>query len=672
MPLSALSERSAVLNAIAEYDELGREAFLARYGYGSSRSYFLEHNGKEYDSKGIAGVAVGKQFPNEGPLRHDQFSGGDATVRAKLESLGFRVRGPSDDQGIRISSRDVELLRLSRSRDRYANLSTEEHAAYERVHTALGRLGLLVKDELGGTDYEVRLTSGFHLQSGVRGAVPKDLWFGVYRQENAREFLGNPQLFVIASGKGVELGFYASTHPSDFSNADLKARLRGAAPDIYRQLPDPATHQAVQLERNLGGRWNYRRKSRLEPDRREFADLSSWLRYIKSPAGAREGGGGITRWITGDMLDVADLAEEARKMARVFEPLMASIRARVGVSQPNKAGPAEVIGRPFSALLSEMLGKLELARRQPFGEVPDLWQLMEEIQTRLENLGSLAKRPHIVVKWSLGKGAWANVPWIAFLNRNVTTSTQSGTYVVLLVSEDLSAIYATLNQGITELVNELGQKAAVRTLKEQSEAYQAQLGHITQSGIKLGNEIDLRSDSWRAKNYEVGTIAYDRFDRGALPSDQRFEETMETLLSAYDAVADSPLGSVTSALPPIPDSAPLPVQEEVYSLDDAMSGVFMPREEAEKILTIWRAKKNVILQGAPGVGKSFIAKRLAFVLMGHRAPSRVETVQFHQSYSTRILSRVTVPPKRAGSNSEMASSCVSAPPRGMTPVATTS
>jgi hypothetical protein len=190
MPLSALSERSAVLSAMAEYDELGREEFLDRYGYGPSRSYFLEHDGKEYDSKAIAGVAVGKQFPSEGPLRKDQFSGGDATVRAKLESLGFRVRRSSDEQSIRISFQDIELLQLSRSRDRYANLSSEERAAYERVHTTLGRLGHLVKDELGGTDYDVRLTSGFHLQSGVRGAVPKDLWFGVFRRENAKEFLG--------------------------------------------------------------------------------------------------------------------------------------------------------------------------------------------------------------------------------------------------------------------------------------------------------------------------------------------------------------------------------------------------------------------------------------------------------------------------------------------------
>jgi hypothetical protein len=55
MGLSDLTDRSAVLQAIAEYDQLGRESFLARYGFGPARSYFLLHNGKRYDSKAIAG-----------------------------------------------------------------------------------------------------------------------------------------------------------------------------------------------------------------------------------------------------------------------------------------------------------------------------------------------------------------------------------------------------------------------------------------------------------------------------------------------------------------------------------------------------------------------------------------------------------------------------------------
>jgi putative restriction endonuclease len=93
MPLSALSDRRAVLAAIAEYDALGRDAFLRKHRYGRAKTYFLVHNGQPYDSKAIAGVAVGKQFPSEGPLFSTDFSGGEATVKAKLEQLGFQVAG---------------------------------------------------------------------------------------------------------------------------------------------------------------------------------------------------------------------------------------------------------------------------------------------------------------------------------------------------------------------------------------------------------------------------------------------------------------------------------------------------------------------------------------------------------------------------------------------------
>ncbi len=111
MGLSDLSDRSAVLQAISEFDELGRAAFLARYGYEPARSYFVVHDGKSYDSKALAGVAVGKQFPRSGPLAASDFSGGEATVKAKLEELGFEVTGPAGLDTTTITSSDVQLLR---------------------------------------------------------------------------------------------------------------------------------------------------------------------------------------------------------------------------------------------------------------------------------------------------------------------------------------------------------------------------------------------------------------------------------------------------------------------------------------------------------------------------------------------------------------------------------
>lgn len=69
------------------------------------------------------------------------------------------------------------------------------------------------------------------------------------------------------------------------------------------------------------------------------------------------------------------------------------------------------------------------------------------------------------------------------------------------------------------------------------------------------------------------------------------------------------------------------------SVDEAMDGVFVPAEKIKQILDLLSVKKNVVLQGAPGVGKTFVSKRLAYALMGCKDPNRVEMVQFHQSYA---------------------------------------
>ncbi len=91
MALPDLTSQDAVLRALAEFDTLGRDAFLAKYGFRRARGYFLVQDGRSYDSKAIAGAAHGYQHPELGPLNAAEFSGGNATVRARLEALGFTV-----------------------------------------------------------------------------------------------------------------------------------------------------------------------------------------------------------------------------------------------------------------------------------------------------------------------------------------------------------------------------------------------------------------------------------------------------------------------------------------------------------------------------------------------------------------------------------------------------
>lgn len=73
---------------------------------------------------------------------------------------------------------------------------------------------------------------------------------------------------------------------------------------------------------------------------------------------------------------------------------------------------------------------------------------------------------------------------------------------------------------------------------------------------------------------------------------------------------------------------------EPYSVDDILTdGCFIAREKLEKILERLRTKKNLILQGPPGTGKTWLAKRLAFALIGQRDDSKVRAVQFHPNLS---------------------------------------
>jgi len=73
---------------------------------------------------------------------------------------------------------------------------------------------------------------------------------------------------------------------------------------------------------------------------------------------------------------------------------------------------------------------------------------------------------------------------------------------------------------------------------------------------------------------------------------------------------------------------------EPYSVDNIISdGCFIERVKLERILERLRTKKNLILQGPPGTGKTWLAKRLAFALIGQRNDSKVRAVQFHPNLS---------------------------------------
>ena len=293
MALGDLTSRAAVLAAIREYDELGRDAFLEKYGFGASKRYFIEHDGKRYESKAIAGVSVGFEHPDKGYLANNQFTGGVASVGRKLSDLGFRFI-------------DTEL---------------------------------------------------------------------------------------------------------------------------------------------------------------EEADDET-----------------------------------------------------------------------FGELLRTAMDEFAIERRTSFETKPKLWAAMEAIKARLESFDAVASRPEIYCQWSLGAGNWLKVPWIALFDRRVTTSAQSGIYVVLLVAEDLSRFYITLNQGATEIKATHGTAQARKIMVETATHCRNAITDVDTSLLNLNNDLDLRTEHNNSKFYELGAIAHVLHDPIEAADDALVEQQLEQLLSAYEKV----------------------------------------------------------------------------------------------------------------------------------------
>jgi len=130
--LSRLRNPDSVQQALDEFERLGRVAFLERYGYNKARDYLVRNprTGELCDSKAIVGVAFGFEHPDEGPLKAEQFSGGEATVVPLLQRLHFdTVRIGEDWSRAEVDATVVayfRMLSLEARQERYKKTAFNE------------------------------------------------------------------------------------------------------------------------------------------------------------------------------------------------------------------------------------------------------------------------------------------------------------------------------------------------------------------------------------------------------------------------------------------------------------------------------------------------------------------------------------------------------------------
>lgn len=200
------------------------------------------------------------------------------------------------------------------------------------------------------------------------------------------------------------------------------------------------------------------------------------------------------------------------------------------------------------------------------------------------------------LKVSFGQGVIAKIPWISYTNYGQTTI--DGVYPVILYYKSVGVL--VVSYGISET--------------NKPDKNWKNLGGAPTVATYLEEHYGVKPDRYGASFVHKAFNLSEGSDYGEIGT-------------ALDEV----IGKYHDQFASIEE--PLKRQLIKYGLEEALKDLFIEEDVFVEIVRLLNEKKNLILQGAPGVGKTFACKRLAFTLMGEKDKERLGMVQFHQSYS---------------------------------------
>lgn len=188
---------------------------------------------------------------------------------------------------------------------------------------------------------------------------------------------------------------------------------------------------------------------------------------------------------------------------------------------------------PIQELIERILDEYPRAKRVAYSGGRSINQSFRELVGALWTSKPIAVREsRLEIVRSVGRGNWADVPWVTLLDRRETDTTQDGAYVALLFRGDGSAVALCVMQGTTRPLKRGEGWAEIQWTREA--LLQAAEHDLRYAGFELDEPLDLHARTQLSRNYERATAAFKLYERGAVPDDATIEADLECSLAAID------------------------------------------------------------------------------------------------------------------------------------------
>ncbi|OAB48012.1 MrcB family domain-containing protein [Paenibacillus antarcticus] len=259
------------------------------------------------------------------------------------------------------------------------------------------------------------------------------------------------------------------------------------------------------------------------------------------------------------------------------------------------------------ALHSVMSSYLD-AKKESFGGHPLGNLLRQVIPNGLKELSFIGD--NLKVQGSVGQGNWANIPWIAIMDKRITGTTQHGEYIVYLFAEDMSSVYLTLAQGVTVPKNDMGKVQAYQYLRNKVTDIRKL---ISLDGMVQDDQINLTSGGL-GQDYQVSTVAYYRYEADQLPDDEQLIADLNKVFEYYNQYVDITLHMAEVIKPKeVEDMDPMTTKERLDTIKQFINrnGFHYPDYLIENFYLSLKTKPFVILAGVSGTGKTKLVKLFA-------------------------------------------------------------